>query len=247
MSPRAATAPASDLRRRGNLGANGAIGPRPLVVAMPKGRIQDEANALFQAAGFDLSPIFDGSRKLVYDCGPLRLLILRASDVPTYVAHGAADLGIAGSDVLDEQGHDLYEPLDLRIGICQMIVAERADHPIDAGSQIHLCIGTKYPRITRQYLDRSGQTAEIIKLSGSIELAPLTGLADRIVDITQTGETLRQNGLAIVDTISDISSRLVVNPAALKLRPEPIGDLIDRLETALSDTIHRPADSAGAD
>lgn len=210
---------------------------RPLIVAMPKGRILDEAAALFTRAGFDLGPVFAGSRKLVHDCGPLRLLILRSSDVPTYVAHGAADVGIAGSDVLLEHEHDLYEPLDLGIGACRMIVAEPADRPVDERSQIHLRIATKYPRITRQYLERRGLAAEIIELSGSIELGPLTGLADRIVDITQTGETLRQNGLVEIDTITRVSSRLVVNPAALKLRGDLISDLIERLERHLAQPV----------
>lgn len=215
-------------------------GARPLTAALPKGRILDEAAELFQRAGYDLAPIFDGSRKLIYDCGPLRVLILRSSDVPAYVSHGVAQLGIAGSDVLDEQGHDLYEPLDLGIGACRMIVAERTDQPVDPRSQIHLRIATKYPSITRRYLERRGQTAEIIKLGGSIELAPLIGLADRIVDITQTGETLRQNGLTVVDTICQITSRLIVNPAALKLHGDAIAELIDRLDRAL----HENAPSA---
>jgi ATP phosphoribosyltransferase len=215
-------------------------GGRPLTAALPKGRILDEAAALFQRAGYDLSPIFDGSRKLIYDCGPLRVLILRSSDVPAYVSHGAAQFGVAGSDVLDEQGHDLYEPLDLGIGVCRMIVAERTDQPVDPRSQIHLRIATKYPAITARYLERRGQTAEIIKLNGAIELAPLIGLADRIVDITQTGETLRQNGLTVVDTIGQITSRLIVNPAALKLHGDSIAELIDRLDRAL----HENAPSA---
>jgi ATP phosphoribosyltransferase len=216
---------------------------QPLVLALPKGRILDEAAALFQRAGYDLGPVFDGSRKLVYDCGPLRVLVLRSSDVPAYVSHGAAQVGIVGSDVLDEQvseRHALYEPLDLGFGACRMIVAERADRPVDGRAQLHLCIATKYPNITRRYLERSGQTAEIIELAGAIELAPLTGLADRIVDITQTGETLRQNGLVEVDTITQVTSRLIVNPAALKLDGERIAGLIDRLERAL----HESAPSA---
>jgi ATP phosphoribosyltransferase len=216
---------------------------RPLVAALPKGRILEEAAVLFQRAGYDLSPVFDGSRKLVYDCGPLQVLVLRSSDVPAYVSHGAAQVGIVGSDVLDEQAlelYALYEPLDLGFGACRMIVAERADRPVDPRSQIHLCIATKYPNVTRRYLERSGQTAEIIKLAGAIELAPLTGLADRIVDITQTGETLRQNGLVEVDTIGHVTSRLIVNPAALKLDGERIAELIDRLERAL----HESAPSA---
>lgn len=214
-----------------------AAAERPLIVAMPKGRILDEAAALFTQAGFDVSPVFSGSRKLVHDCGPLRLLILRSSDVPTYVAHGAADLGIAGSDVLVEHEHNLYEPLDLGIGVCRMIVAEPANRPVDERSQMHLRIVTKYPHTTRQYLERRGLAAEIIELSGSIELGPLTGLADRIVDITQTGETLRQNGLVEIDTIARVSSRLVVNPAALKLRGNLILDLVERVERCLTNPV----------
>jgi ATP phosphoribosyltransferase len=206
---------------------------RPLILAMPKGRILEEAAAIFAAAGYDLSPALGDSRKLVHDCGALRVLILRSSDVPTYVAHGAADLGVAGSDVLDEQARDLYEPIDLGIGRCRMVVAERADAPVDERSQMHIRIATKYPRITRGWLERRGLTAEVIKLSGSIELGPLTGLADRIVDITQTGETLRQNGLREVETICDISSRLVVNPASLKLRADEVSRLLARLERAV--------------
>jgi ATP phosphoribosyltransferase len=205
---------------------------RPIILALPKGRILEETAAVFARAGYDLSPLFTDSRKLVHDCGPLRVLVLRSSDVPTYVAHGAADLGVAGSDVLDEEGRELYEPLDLKIGRCRMIVAERAGQGDRA--QSHLRIATKYPRTTRAYLSRKGITAEVIELSGAIELGPLTGLCDRIVDITQTGETLRQNGLVEVDTIGEVSSRLVVNPARLKLDGERLGPLIDALEAAVA-------------
>ncbi|MDQ3366142.1 MAG: ATP phosphoribosyltransferase [Myxococcota bacterium] len=206
---------------------------RPIILAMPKGRIMEEAAAIFTRAGYDLAPLFSDSRKLVHECGPLRVLVLRNSDVATYVAHGAADIGVVGSDVLDEEGRELFEPLDLGIGRCRMIVAERADQPVDERSQSHLRIATKYPRTTRAYLQKKGITAEVIKLSGAIELGPLTGLCDRIVDITQTGETLRQNGLVEVDTLGEVSSRLVVNPARLKLDGDRLGPLIDALERAL--------------
>jgi ATP phosphoribosyltransferase len=206
---------------------------RPLVLALPKGRVMDEAAAVFARAGYALDAVAsDSGRKLVHDCGELRVLVVRGSDVPTYVALGAADAGVAGSDVLDEDARDLYEPLDLGIGRCRLIVAERADAPVDERSQIHLRIATKYPRLTQRYLWRRGLTAEIVELSGAIELAPLTGLCHRIVDITQTGETLRQNGLVEIETIQDVSSRLVVNPASLKLRSEAVADLIARLERA---------------
>jgi ATP phosphoribosyltransferase len=203
---------------------------RPLILGLPKGRILDETAAVFAKAGYDLSPLFADSRKLVFECGVLRVLVLRNSDIATYVAYGAADIGVVGSDVLAEEGRDLYEPLDLGIGRCRMIVAERAEQRIDDRSLSHLRIATKYPRTTKAYLQKKGITAEVIELSGAIELGPLTGLCDRIVDITQTGETLRQNGLVEIDTIANVSSRLVVNPARLKLDGERIGMLIDALE-----------------
>ncbi|MBL0213803.1 MAG: ATP phosphoribosyltransferase [Myxococcales bacterium] len=204
-----------------------------MILAMPKGRILEEGAAVFARAGYDLSPVLGDSRRLVHECGPLRVLVLRSSDIATYVALGAADLGIAGSDVLDEEGRDLFEPLDLGIGRCRMIVAERAEARIDDRAQAHLRVATKYPRTTRAYLQRKGITAEVIKLSGAIELGPLTGLCDRIVDITQTGETLRQNGLVEIDRVADVSTRLVVNPARLKLDGDRLGALIEALERAV--------------
>jgi ATP phosphoribosyltransferase len=217
---------------------------RPIILALPKGRILEEVAAVFGRAGYDLAPVLGDSRRLVHDCGTLRVLVLRSSDIATYVAHGAADVGVAGSDVLDEEGRDLFEPLDLAIGRCRMIVAERAEPaPAAPGrsawdelsdrAQAHLRVATKYPRTTRAYLQRKGITAEVIKLSGAIELGPLTGLCDRIVDITQTGETLRQNGLVEIDTVAQVSSRLVVNPARLKLDGDRLAALIDALERAV--------------
>jgi len=205
----------------------------PLRLALPKGRILEEVAAIFARAGYDLAPALGDSRKLMHDCGPLRVLVVRSSDVPTYVAHGAADLGVAGSDVLDEEGRDLYEPLDLRVGRCTMIVAEPVDARRERGA-MHIRYATKYPKLTKDYLQRKGLTAEVIKLSGAIELGPLTGLCDRIVDITQTGETLRQNGLTIIDTVCEVSSRLVVNPAALKLQGPAVAELIARLGAAVA-------------
>jgi ATP phosphoribosyltransferase len=206
---------------------------RPIILALPKGRILEEAAAVFGRAGYDLSPVLGDTRKLVLECGMIRVLVLRNSDIATYVSHGAADIGVAGSDVLDEEGKELYEPLDLGIGRCRMIVAERADARVDEKSQAHIRVATKYPNLTRAYLVRRGLTAEVIELSGAIELGPLTGLCERIVDITQTGETLRQNGLVEVDTVCEVSSRLVVNPARLKLDGDRVGALIDALERAV--------------
>ena len=202
-----------------------------VTLALPKGRLAEDAAKLFAKAGYDLAPVFGDHRKLVVEAAGLRVLILRNSDIATYVGHGAADIGIAGSDVLDEAGRDLYEPLDLGIGRCRMIVAQRADQPpIDP--QLHLRIASKYPRTTTRYLQAKGITAEVIELSGAIELGPLTGLCEQIVDITQTGETLRQNGLVEVATIAQVTAKLVVNPARLKL-DERIGVLIDAIERVI--------------
>lgn len=205
----------------------------PIVLALPKGRLAVQAAQLLGRAGYDISPVLGKSRLLVHDCGALRVLIVRSADVPTYVAYGAADVGIAGRDVLDEQGFDLYEPLDLGIGQCRMVVAEPADRPVDMRGPIHLRIATKYPVITHRFLQNRGITAEIIKLSGSVELGPIAGLADQIVDLVETGETMRENGLVEVETILPVTARLVVNPARLKLRAGAISALIDRLAEVL--------------
>lgn len=215
-------------------GAGGAQIARPLVLAMPKGRVHEEAIALFARAGYDLSASLGASRKLVHDCGALRVLVVRSQDVPTYVEHGAADLGVAGTDVLDEDPHELYEPLDLKIGACRLVVAERQGHPVDDRGLVHLRVATKYPTIARAWLESQGRYAELIKLYGSVELGPLVGLADQIIDLVSSGETLRQNGLIEVATIRNVTSRLVVNPASLKLRGEPIAALIEALRKAVA-------------
>ena len=206
-----------------------------ITLAVPKGRVQDEAIALFAKAGVDLSPIQDGSRRLVFElpAAGLRVLVVRDADVPTYVEHGAADLGIAGRDVLEERGSDLYEPLDLKIGACRLSVAEPMDPPAravdDEGRGAHLRYCTKFPNLTRRHLEKSGTVADVIKLSGSVELGPLTGLCDRIVDLVSSGETLRQHRLREIETILEVTSRLVVNRAALKVRRRPIDALLARL------------------
>ncbi len=202
---------------------------RPIVIALPKGRVLGAAIELFGRAGYDLGRVQEETRRLVHDCGPFRVLVVRAGDVPTYVEYGAADVGVAGRDVLEEEERDLYEPLDLGIGPCRLVVAEPASRPVDLASHMHLRVATKYPTVTRRYLEERGVAAEIIKLSGSVELGPLTGLADRIVDLVESGETMRQNGLVEVETILEVTSRLVVNPASLKLRGAVVASLVDRL------------------
>ncbi len=206
---------------------------QPLVLALPKGRVHEEAAALFTRAGMDLTPSLAATRKLLHDCGGMRVLVVKPGDVPTYVEHGAADLGVVGSDVLEEEGVDLYQPLDLQIGACRMAVAEPIDRPVDETAQVHLRIATKYPRVTQRWLAARGLAAEVIKLSGSIELGPLTGLADRIVDLVSTGETLRQNRLRELETIFAVTSRLVVNRASLKLRGAEIDAVVTRLREVI--------------
>ncbi len=208
--------------------------PGPLRLAMPKGRVLDEAVELFGRAGIDLAVLQGSSRRLVHDVGDLRVFIVRDSDVPTYVGHGAADVGIAGRDVLEEQGHDLYEPLDLKIGKCRLSVAEPEARPVDDRAELHLRVATKFPNLTRRHHEARGIFADVIKLYGSIELAPLTGLADRIVDLVSSGETLRQNHLREVETILDVSARLVVNRASLKLRRREIDALLGRLKKVVA-------------
>jgi ATP phosphoribosyltransferase len=218
-----------------------------LTLAAPKGRILDESIELFGRAGIDLSAILAGGRKLVHElpAAGMRVLVLRSSDVPTFVEHGAADLGIAGSDVLLEQQHDLYEPLDLSIGRCRLAVAEPIDRPVDERRPLHLRYATKFTHLTAQYLAARGITAEVIKLYGSVELGPLTGLADRIVDLVQSGETLRENRLREVETIMEVSSRLVVNRAAMRLKQAAIDRVLAQLGRALTPAA-QPARRRGA-
>lgn len=206
-----------------------------ITIALSKGRILQEAIPLFAGAGIELAEDPDESRKLIIPSTDpqVRFLVIRASDVPTYVTWGAADVGIAGKDVLLEQeGLDLYEPLDLRIGQCRMSVAEPAAlAATDAPKRWdRVRIATKYPHITRDYFHGRGVQTEIIKLYGSMELAPLVGLADRIVDLVSSGRTLLENGLVEVEEIMPISSRLVVNRAAMKLKRRAIEQLITQLE-----------------
>ncbi|ASJ23015.1 ATP phosphoribosyltransferase [Laribacter hongkongensis] len=203
-----------------------------LTIALSKGRIFDETLPLLAAAGIEPLENPESSRKLVIGTNlpEVRLIIVRASDVPTYVQHGAADLGIAGRDVLIEHGGaGLYQPLDLEIARCRMMVAVREGfdygHAVQQGARLR--VATKYPHIAREHFSRKGVHVDIIKLYGSMELAPLVGLADAIVDLVSTGNTLCANQLVAVEHIEDISSRLVVNLAALKLKHERIRPLLD--------------------
>ncbi|MBI5482589.1 MAG: ATP phosphoribosyltransferase [Deltaproteobacteria bacterium] len=211
-------------------------GPAPVTLALPKGRILEEALALFARAGYDLRALHRPGRRLIFDLPEdgLRVILVKDLDVPTYLDYGAADAGIAGRDVIEEQGFDLYEPLDLGLGRCRLVLAEPIDRPVDERAAIHLRIATKYPQLTRRWLDERGQSAEVIKLFGSIELAPAAGLCDRLVDLVQTGETLRQHRLREVTTLLAVTARLVVNRASLKLKAGPLSDLVRRLAAAVA-------------
>ncbi|KPV40614.1 hypothetical protein AN478_05420 [Thiohalorhabdus denitrificans] len=210
-----------------------------LTIALSKGRILEDTLPLLERVGIRPSEDPDASRKLVVGTNRpgVELVIVRATDVPTYVEFGAADVGVAGRDVLLEQGADLYEPLDLGIGKCRMVVAEPEGMAAgdDPSRWDRVRIATKYPNITRDFFARQGVQTQIVKLYGSMELAPLVGLADRIVDLVSSGRTLEENGLVEVETLFGISSRLVVNKAALKLKHPLVSDLIDSLAGVLED------------
>ncbi|NBV74729.1 MAG: ATP phosphoribosyltransferase [Methylococcaceae bacterium] len=205
-----------------------------LTIAVSKGRIYEEALPLLAEAG--ITPIDDPkkSRKLILDTtrDDVKLVIIRATDVPTFVEYGAADLGIAGKDVLLEHGAEsLYEPLDLGIAGCRLMTAARVDAPAING---RIRVATKYVKTAQRYFADLGVQAEIIKLYGSMELAPLVGLADCIVDLVDTGNTLKANGLEPRELITHITSRLVVNKAAMKMKHEAIQALINQLEITLA-------------
>ncbi len=214
-----------------------------ITLALSKGRIFDETLPLLKAAGIEVLEDPEKSRKLILATSQpdVRVVIVRASDVPTYVQYGGADLGVTGLDTLIEHSADwgggagLYQPLDLRIAKCRVSVAVRADFDyasaVRQGSRLR--VATKYVNIAREFFAAKGVHVDLIKLYGSMELAPLTGLADAIVDLVSTGNTLKANNLVEVERIMDISSRLVVNQAALKLKREPIRLVIDAFAAAV--------------
>jgi len=205
-----------------------------LTIALPKGRIQYDTLNLLEKIGISCPEMKEESRKLIFEIPEkkMRFMVVRATDVPTYVEYGAADLGVVGKDVIMEQERQVYEPLDLKIGYCRMVVAEpkelsEQDNPSE---WTYVRIATKFPNITSDFFSKKGVQVELIKLYGSIELAPLVGLSERIVDLVSTGETLLQNGLVEVEEIMEVTSRLIVNRASLKTKYPGINDLINRLK-----------------
>ena len=214
---------------------------RPLRFALSKGRILDETLPLLEAAGLAPATLPAGSRQLICPSagGELEFLFVRASDVPTYVAHGGAALGVVGKDVLMEHGGEgLLEPLDLGIARCRLMTAGRESGPADPARAAALAgrrlrVATKFARSARRHFAAAGHQVEIVKLYGSMELAPLVGLADLIVDVVDTGNTLAANGLVALDTIADVSARLIVQRSLAKVRHAALADVVERLDAAV--------------
>lgn len=208
--------------------------PDSLTIAVSKGRILKDALPLLTHAGIELVDDPATTRKLILDTSVayVKLVVIRAADVPTFVEYGAADLGIAGKDVLMEYGgHGLYEPLDLNIARCRLMVAGIPGNVPESSSRLR--VATKYVATTRRYYAQQGKQVEIIKLYGSMELAPLVGLADVIVDLVDTGNTLRANGLEPLESIAEISSRLIVNKASMKMKHREVKAFIARMAAAI--------------
>ncbi|MBB1520277.1 ATP phosphoribosyltransferase [Aquipseudomonas guryensis] len=203
-----------------------------LTIALSKGRILDDTLPLLAEAGIVPTENPEKSRKLIIPTtqDDVQLLIVRATDVPTYVEHGAADIGVAGKDVLLEYGGELYEPLDLQIAKCKLMTAGKVGAPEPKG---RLRVATKFVNVAKRYYAEQGRQVEVIKLYGSMELAPLVGLADKIIDVVDTGNTLRANGLEAQELIATISSRLIVNKASMKMQHSRIQALIDTLRSAV--------------
>jgi len=205
-----------------------------LTIAVAKGRLQNEALALLEAAGAAVSSAALSSRRLAVEdqAGNYRLIFVKPADVPVYVEHGIADCGVVGRDILLESGTDLLQPLTLEIGRCRIVVAGPAD--LSLSDRGMLRVATKYPRIAAAHFGAQGRPVEIIELSGSVELAPFLGLADCIVDLVETGGTLRANGLQEIEVIGVSTGRLVVNRASYQLKGEAIGELLSALKATSS-------------
>ncbi|WP_400162369.1 ATP phosphoribosyltransferase [Brevibacillus sp. TJ4] len=201
-------------------------GSQKLTIAMPKGRIFEEAVHFLQQAGLEVTAELQESRKLIIPVENARLefILAKPTDVPTYVEYGVADVGVVGKDVLLEEERDVYELLDLQIGYCRMMVAGMPDWKQTEAPRV----ATKYPKIASRYFREQGQQVEVIKLNGSVELAPIIGLADRIVDIVSTGRTLKENGLVELEHICEITTRLIANRASYRMKSEAVDDIASK-------------------
>jgi ATP phosphoribosyltransferase len=206
-----------------------------LTIALSKGKLIEPALDLFRRAGYEIVGLSGESRRLIFVSpeNDMTFLIVRPSDVPTYVEYGGADAGIVGKDVLMEQESDVYEPLDLGFGACRICVASLRGEGSNDRLSSKIRIATKYPRISERYFNKRGIPVEIIKLYGSIELAPVVGLADRIVDLVETGSTLKAHDLVELEVIAQSTARFIVNRASLRLKQGPLMELIRKLRAAV--------------
>ena len=206
-----------------------------LKIALTKGRVEKQVIPLLEKAGIDCTQLRNKKRRLIFKSTsqPFEFILAKGPDVTTFLERGVVDIGIVGSDILTEHRNNQYELLDLRTGQCQFVLASTED--FDPDEPKRKIIGTKYPNITKDYFDSLGQDVEIIKIEGSVELAPLIGLTDAIVDITETGTTLRENNLKVFDYLNKVSTRVVVNRMALKQRPQEIFEFIDQLKKVVTE------------
>ena len=200
-------------------------------IALTKGRLEKKAITLFKAMGFDCNELINKGRRLILPVNDYDVVLVKSTDVITYVGHGVCDIGIVGKDTIVESEGGFYEVMDLKTGICTMSLACKKDFDFYGGYNIKR-IATKYPKCTADFFGQKDMDVQIIKIDGSVELAPLLDLADGIVDIVETGATLRENGLAVIEEIMPISARVIVNPASLKLRKNEIDEFLKQLEIA---------------
>jgi len=206
---------------------------KPLRIALTKGRLEKDTVALFEKLGYDTEVVKNKGRRLILPVGDtIEVVLAKAADVITYVEHGVCDLGVVGKDTIAESGGRFYEVLDLGFGKCRFAVAAPQGKDIFGGYQ-EITIASKYPTVAKRFFERRGMDVRIIKIEGSVELAPLIGLADCIVDIVETGATLKENGLEVVTSVMPISARVIVNMAAMKLRQDEINSLVSAMEKAL--------------
>ena len=206
---------------------------KPLRIALTKGRLEKDTVALFERMGMDTEIVKNKGRRLILPIGDhIEVVLAKAADVITYVEHGVCDLGVVGKDTIAESGGSFYEVLDLGFGRCRFAVAAPKESDVFGGYH-EITVASKYPNVARRFFERRGMDVRIIKIEGSVELAPLIGLSDCIVDIVETGATLKENGLEVVTDVMPISARVIVNMAAMKLRQEEINALVSGMEQAL--------------
>ena len=206
---------------------------KPLRIALTKGRLERDTVAMFERIGFDCTAVHEKGRKLILPIGDnqFEVVLAKAADVITYVEHGVCDLGVVGKDTIIENGSRFYEVLDLGFGKCKFALAAPKGTDFYSG-YASKTIATKYPNVARSFFEGKGMDVKIIKIEGSVELAPLLGLSDAIIDIVETGSTLKENGLEVIEKVCDISARLIVNTASMKLRKQEIDTLINQMEQA---------------